>query len=173
MMMTEALFYMFAVTVLTFAVLAVTTRRILRAAVYLLFVLIATAVIYFIANFYFLAAVQILVYVGGIVVLIIFSILLTSHLDQRLEKPSTLKVIFTTIAIIVGAIVTIYTISGYTFQANGKVPADTSVSTIGKQLLSYGDNGYVLPFEVISILLLAAMIAAIAIAKRDKKATDD
>jgi len=171
--MTEILFYLFAATVLTFAVLSVTTRRILRAAVYLLFVLIATAVIYFITNFYFLAAVQILVYVGGIVVLIIFSILLTSHLDQRLEKPSTLKVILTTIAIIVGAIVTIYTISGYNFQANGKVPADTSVSTIGKQLLNYGDNGYVLPFEVISILLLAAMIAAIAIAKRDKSPADD
>ena len=172
-MITEALFYLFAATVLTFAVLAVTTRRILRAAVYLLFVLIATAVIYFIADFYFLAAVQILVYVGGIVVVIIFSILLTSHLDQRLEKPSALKVLFTTIAIIFGAIVTSYTISGYNFQANGKAPADTSVSTIGKQLLNYGDNGYVLPFEVISILLLAAMIAAIAIAKRDKKPADD
>lgn len=171
--MTEVFFYLFAAIVLTFAVLAVTTRRILRAAVYLLFVLIATAVIYFITNFYFLAAVQILVYVGGIVVLIIFSILLTSHLDQRLEKPSALKVLFTTIAIIVGAIVTTYTIYGYNFQANGREPEDTSVNTIGKQLLNYGDNGYVLPFEVISILLLAAMIAAIAIAKRDKEPADD
>ena len=46
---------------------------------------------------------------------------------------------------------------------------DTSVNSIGRQLLSYGEGGYILPFEVISILLLAAMIAAIIIAKKEKE----
>src|SRR5665647_378771 len=82
-MLNEVMFYLFGAMILTFSVLTVTTRRILRAAVYLLFVLISTAGVYFMLNYNFLAAVQLTVYAGGIVVLIIFLILLTSHLTER------------------------------------------------------------------------------------------
>ena len=57
---------------------------------------------------------------------------------------------------------------GETILMNYRV-YDTSVNSIGRQLLSYGEDGYILPFEVISILLLAAMIAAIIIAKKEKE----
>ena len=70
-----------ALTIVICSVLAVTTRKILRAATYLLFTLFATAAIYFKLNYEFLGAVQIAVYAGGIVVLFVFSILLTSHPD--------------------------------------------------------------------------------------------
>ena len=73
----QIMFAVFAIAIIVFSVLAVTSRRILRAAVSLLFVLIATAGLYFLLNYQFLAAVQLTLYAGGIVVLIIFSILLT------------------------------------------------------------------------------------------------
>jgi NADH-quinone oxidoreductase subunit J len=65
-----------------------------------------------------------------------------------------------------GAGVTIYAIRSFAFQPTLAAPIDHSIETIGLKLLSYGDYGYVLPFEVISVLLVAAMIAAIVIAKR-------
>ncbi len=68
-----------ALALIIFSVLAVTTRKILRAATYLLFALFATAALYFKLDYEFLGAVQIAVYAGGIVVLFVFSILLTSH----------------------------------------------------------------------------------------------
>ena len=67
------------------AILAVTTRRILRAATYLLFVLFGTAGIYFQLNYSFLGAVQLLIYAGGITVLYVFSILLTSSQGDKAE----------------------------------------------------------------------------------------
>jgi NADH-ubiquinone/plastoquinone oxidoreductase chain 6. len=68
------IFYLLAALTLVSGVLAVTTRHIFRAAIYLLFALIGVAGIYFWLNYQFIAAVQIVVYVGGIVVLIIFSV---------------------------------------------------------------------------------------------------
>ena len=70
------------------AVLAVTTRRILRAATYLLFVLFGTAGIYFQLNYSFLGAVQLLIYAGGITVLYVFSILLTSSEGDKATSSS-------------------------------------------------------------------------------------
>ena len=74
--MEKFVFYILAAMVFVFSILTVTSRKILRAAVYLLFVLLATAGLFFMLNFNFLAAVQLTVYAGGIVVLIIFSVIL-------------------------------------------------------------------------------------------------
>src|SRR5665648_309550 len=148
-MLNEVMFYLFGVMILTFSVLTVTTRRILRAAVYLLFVLISTAGVYFMLNYNFLAAVQLTVYAGGIVVLIIFSILLTSHLSERAAMAPLKQSIFSALATLAGAILTIM--------------------DVGNSLVSYNRDGYALPFEVISVLLLAAMIGAIVVAKKERK----
>ena len=75
-----------ALAIVVFSVLAVTTRKILRAATYLLFALFATAALYFQLDYEFLGAVQIAVYAGGIVVLFVFSILLTSHSGSRVAE---------------------------------------------------------------------------------------
>ena len=79
-------FAILAIFIVASAVLAVTTKRILRAATYLLFVLIGTAGIYFQLNYSFLGAVQLLVYAGGITVLYVFSILLTASEGDQAEK---------------------------------------------------------------------------------------
>ena len=84
------------------AVLAVTTRRILRAATYLLFVLFGTAGIYFQLNYSFLGAVQLLIYAGGITVLYVFSILLTSSEGDMAEHLKGYKLVAGLIATCLG-----------------------------------------------------------------------
>lgn len=79
------LYAIVTLAIVIFSVLAVTTRKILRAATYLLFTLFAAAVVYFMLDYQFLGAVQIAVYAGGIVVLFVFAILLTSHPGNNSE----------------------------------------------------------------------------------------
>lgn len=162
------MFILLSVVIVIFGILTVTSRKVLRAAVYLLFVLVATAGIYFQLNYNFLAAVQLTVYAGGIVVLIIFSILLTSHINDKMKNPSLTSSLFAALAAGAGAILTIVTIFTFTFNPTTNPEIGSDVGTIGKYLISYDKEGFVLPFEVISILLLAAMVAAIVIAKREK-----
>lgn len=161
------MFYLFSAIILVFSLLTITSRRILRAAVYLLFVLIATAGIYFLLQYQFMAAVQLTLYAGGIVVLIIFSILLTHHLTHRFKRPQLLNLIMGVTVAVVGSAVTIFTILKYPFTVVAKTELPATMDNIGNQLLSTEKNGFVLPFELISILLLAAMVAAIIVAKKD------
>ncbi len=162
----QLMFILFALMIVVFSVLTVTTRKILRAATFLLFVLVSTSGLYFMLNYQFLAAIQLSLYAGGIVVLIIFSILLTSHISQKFESPGMKKVIFSALASAAGAILAIITILDYNFAATTEAAKEVNMNAIGKGFLSVDYDGYVLPFEVISILLLASMIAAIVIAKK-------
>jgi NADH-quinone oxidoreductase subunit J len=160
------LFYFIATVMVVFSILAVTSRRILRAAIYLLFALAGTAAIYFMVDYYFLAAVQLIVYAGGIVVLIIFSILLTTHINEELQSPPWSKVFITAVLILGSFTLTIYILTNHVFVRQPGEQLEFTMNLIGVRMLSYGEGGYVLPFEVISILLLAAMVGAIVIAKR-------
>lgn len=162
------MFYLFSGIILICSLLTITTRRILRAAVYLLCVLLSTAGLYFMLKYQFMAAVQLTLYAGGIVVLIIFSILLTSHISHRFKHPDLTKLLMGIGTAAVGAGMVIATLLSHKFQANSASELPVDMTAIGTQLLSTEKNGYVLPFELISILLLAAMIAAIVIAKKEK-----
>jgi NADH-quinone oxidoreductase subunit J len=168
----QVMFFVFAAVILIFSLMTVMSRRILRSAIYLLFVLIATAGLYFMLNYNFLAAVQLTVYAGGIVVLIIFSILLTSHISERAEMAGWKQAVFSALAAVAGAILTVMTILRFTFKASTGEPLKVQVKTIGEKLIGYGKDGYALPFEVISVLLLAAMIGAIVVARRESKKTN-
>lgn len=165
----EFMFYLFAAIIVVFSILSVTSRKILRSAVFLLFVLLSTSGMYFMMNYQFLAAVQLTLYAGGIVVLIIFSILLTSHINEKFEPITAQKGLWSALAAILGAALCIITILDYKFEATTAAAREIDMNVIGRDLLGYGYNGYILPFEVISILLLAAMIASIVIAKKVKK----
>jgi NADH-quinone oxidoreductase subunit J len=169
----QIMFAIFALVIVVFSVLTVTSRRILRAAVSLLMVLIATAGLYFLLNYQFMAAVQITLYAGGIVVLIIFSILLTSQISHKFERIETKKAIFSALAAVAGAVVVITTILNHSFSADTVAAAEIDMHVIGRSLLETGPDGYVLPFEVISVLLVAAMIGAIVIAKKGSPHKDE
>lgn len=162
----QLMFILFSVMIIVFSILTVTSRKILRAAVYLLMVLVSTSGLYFMLNYQFIAAVQLTIYAGGIVVLIIFSILLTSHISQKFDPVGVKKTIFSALAVISGAILSIVTILDYKFSATTQAAREIDMQVIGKSLLSVDYDGYILPFEVISILLIAAMIAAIIVAKK-------
>lgn len=165
--MERFIFYALAMIMIGSAIASVTSRKMLRSVVYLLFVLIAIAGVYFMADFNFLAAIQLTVYAGGIIVLIIFSVLLVHHIDMELEVAKASKRIITAITCMIGLAVFLTTIYSHPFET---VPnaITTTTGDIGKLLLSYEAGGFILPFEVISILLLAAMIGAIIIAKGGK-----
>ncbi|MGA3013414.1 MAG: NADH-quinone oxidoreductase subunit J [Bacteroidales bacterium] len=164
----QIMFFIFSAMILVFSILTVSSRRILRAATFLLFVLVSTAGLYFMLRFNFLAAIQLTLYAGGIVVLIIFSILLTSQVGAKLELPGLSKKMFALIASLAGAILCITTILKYKFPETRVIAENTNIDDIGKALTNTGKFGYALPFEVISILLLAAMIGSIVIAKKRK-----
>lgn len=166
-MLNEFMFILIAVMILVFSILTVLTRKILRAAVYMLFVLISTAGLYFMLSYNFLAAVQLTVYAGGIVVLIIFSILLTSHLSERAVMAPFKQSLFSALATLAGATLTLVTILRYSFIPNTGVDPQFNITDVGNALVSYNREGYALPFEVVSILLLAAMIGSIVVAKKE------
>lgn len=171
-------FYVLSVFILGSALLAVTTRKIFRSAIWLLFSLTGIAGLYFWLQMEFVAAVQIVVYVGGIVVLIIFSIFLTQQSGKDLPAPARGRALFSALAAGAGFVLTCLTVVRYAFPAAGKggtagygAAAVAGVGRIGAQLLSTSEHGYVLPFEVISVLLLAAMIGCIVIAMKIKPDT--
>jgi len=165
--MERYIFYIVALMMIVFAIASVSSRKMLRSVIYLLFVLIGVASIFFLIDYNFLAAIQLTVYAGGIVVLMIFSVLLVHHIEMQLEMAKVSKRILTAIASLIGIAVVLVTIHSYDFKVTG-IPTTTTTAQIGTGLLSYEAGGFILPFEVISVLLLAAMIGAIIIAKGKK-----
>ena len=163
-----AIFYLLATLTLVSAVLAVTTRMIFRAAIYLLFSLIGIAGFYFWLQYEFIAAVQIVVYVGGIVVLIIFSIFLTQQAGEKLPRQKLGRQLFGALAAFCGLALVLVQLSIHTFYSTDTKSIDPGVANIGRQMLGTSENGYALPFEVVSILLLAALIGCIVIALKSK-----
>ncbi|MEJ2113665.1 MAG: NADH-quinone oxidoreductase subunit J [Flavobacteriaceae bacterium] len=169
--MERVIFYLLALSMIVFAITAVTSRKMLRSVIYLLFVLVGIAGIFFLIDYNFLAAIQLTVYAGGIIVLIIFSVLLVHHIELKLEMAKPSRQIVTAIACLIGIGVFLATIYSYQFNVIEN-NVTTTTAEIGAKLLSYEAGGFILPFEVISVLLLAAMIGAIVIAK-GRKLTDN
>jgi NADH-quinone oxidoreductase subunit J len=163
------IFYLLAALTVGSALLSVTSRNIFRSAIFLLFSLIGIAGIYFWLQYDFIAAVQIIVYVGGIVVLIIFSIFLTQQAGEKLPAQKLKRKIFSVLAAVLGFALVMLQINRYTFSEIPEKGEPVTVAAIGKQLLNIDKSGLALPFEIISILLLAAMVGCIVIAMRQGK----
>jgi len=170
--MEKIIFYILALIMIVCAIASVTSRQMLRSVIYLLFVLIGIAGIYFLIDYNFLAAVQLTVYAGGIIVLVIFSVLLVHHIEMELEMARLSRKILAGMVCLIGLGAFLYTIYSTNFIVveNYKI---TTVEEIGRGLLSYEAGGFILPFEVISVLLLASMIGAIIIGKGDKLTKND
>ena len=164
------LYVIVALSIIVFSILAVTTRRILRAATYLLFVLFGTAAVYFMIGYQFLGAMQIAVYAGGILVLFVFAILLTSKPCKQAEPLTAHRRHLGLLAGVAGvaacgfALVTFNRFCGLAMSE--ATPLD--MEKIGTMLLGTGKYQYLLPFEAVSVLLLACIIGAIVVARRDK-----
>lgn len=172
MSISSVIFYIISAFILVNAFLAVNARKIFRSSIWLLFSLTAIAALYFWMDVNFIAAVQIVVYVGGIVVLIIFSIFLTQRAGDEMPKPVLKRRIFSILAVLLGIAFTVRQISLHDFKTTATTALNADVDVIGTQLLSTTEHGYVLPFEAVSILLLAAMVGCIVIAIKLKSTSD-
>ena len=140
-----------AVAIIVFSVLSVTSRKILRAATYLLFTLFATAALYFQLGYEFLGAVQLAVYAGGILVLFVFSILLTTKPGDNAERLVSKKKKLGLTAAVAGVAVCGYAVD---------------MEKIGHALMGTEKFEYLLPFEAISVLLLACIIGGVTVARK-------
>lgn len=162
------IFYLLAALTIGSAILAVATRQIFRAAIFLLFSLIGVAGLYFWLQYDFIAAVQIVVYVGGITVLIIFSIFLTQQAGEKLPAQNSGRLLFSALAAFCGLSFVMLQLVQHEFSSDTSNQLEPSVANIGSRMLSVHQGGYALPFEVVSILLLAALVGCIVIAIKSK-----
>ena len=162
----KAVFIFLSTVIVVCSIMTVTTRRILRSATYLLFVLFATAGIYFQLNYSFLGAVQLTIYAGGIIVLYVFSILLTSSDGKKAERMKNSKFVAGFITAIAGAALCIFITLTHTFAPSRFVPGEIDQKVIGHALMGTAIYQYLLPFEAISVLLLACIIGGIIIARK-------
>ena len=165
----QIIFYGIAIIMIVCSIVAVTSQRILRSATFLLFVLIATAALYLQMGYEFLAGVQISVYAGGILVLYVFSILLTSHAGDKEKARGWKKVVSAVSVAVVGFVVCGFIIfNNVKFKAQYLLPdvEMPDMKIIGKTMMGVEKYEYLMPFMVLSILLLACIIGGIMIARK-------
>ena len=131
-----------AVAMLIMSVMAITTKSLLRSATYLLLTLICTAGFYLFLNYHFLAAVQVSVYAGGVVVLFVFAIFLTTKKDEVLVKHEYRRYVYGALIALVGIGLVAYTIlkTKFIYAANPSMEGDTqlSMADIGTALMGTG-----------------------------------
>jgi NADH-quinone oxidoreductase subunit J len=152
------------------AVKVVTTRNVVHAALYLVMVLAGMAAQYVLLAAEFVAVTQVLVYIGAIVVLFLFGIMLTEarlgrsdDLDNPTTRPVALALALAMLGLLVGALWdqfedTELSLVGHTTAELGQTTTQVSDAIF---------SSYLVPFEAISVLLLAALIGAIVLARRD------
>jgi NADH-quinone oxidoreductase subunit J len=159
------LFLITAVVILASAVMVVSTRNLVHAALWLVSALFGVAVLYALLNAGFLAVVQVVIYIGAIAILFIFAVMLTRR-EMRDTGPGLNKNWW------VSALMSLLTFGGLAFllsnwsgfsQTSASLPSGfDAVSALGEALIS--PEAFVLPFEVASVLLVAALVGAVYIA---------
>ena len=166
----KIIFLLIGVLILVSALMVVTTRKLIHAALWLVAALFGVAVLYAILQAGFLAVVQVVVYIGAIAILFIFAVMLTRR-DMRDQGPQTRSNWW--IAALLGLLI----LAGLVFliitqpdveRTAAVIPAGVdTLRNLGTALVS--PDAYVLPFEVASVLLLAALVGAVYIAGFGKK----
>lgn len=167
------MFCILAVVILGSAVMCVMTKSIMRSATFLLFVLFGVAGMYFLLDYTFLGAAQIAVYAGGITVMYIFAINLVSKrtLENLVERFKGTRVLGGALIALIGLVmVAVIVLKNNLFNAvvSGSLQ-EVPMQKIGESMVSSGKYGYVLPFEFISIFILACIIGGILIARKEDK----
>ncbi len=161
----DIIFYLFAILTLVSAYFVVTNKNIVHSAFFLLFTLFGIAGLYVLLGADFLAVVQIMVYVGGILILLLFGVMITNKITNVSIKTGTIHIIPAAIVIglFAGALASIMVKTEWQTET-AKIPFTTSYA-LGKSLITE----YLLIFEILGILLLIALIGAASIARREEK----
>ena len=172
-MANSIMFVILAVVILGSAILCVTTTKIMRAATFLLFVLFGVAGLYFLLDYTFLGAAQISIYAGGVTMLYVFAIQLVGKrsLQGLVERVKGSRVIFGAILSLVGLVTVCFVLlkNQFLFAAADKPDTEVPMQVIGHALVGADRFQFVLPFEFISLFLLACIIGGLAIARKEEK----
>ncbi len=150
----------------------VTTRHLFRGALALIGVLSGVAGMYLLMNAQFLSAVQITIYIGGIVVLLVYVVMLVSDVTQKgfANSSSWRKTMGGILSAMLFVLIMVAVAQPEIIGINkDSLPRSASITEIGRALLSPDKGGFILAFELISILLIAAVVGAVTIAFPGKK----
>ena len=158
-----AIFYILAAFTVWAAAVVVLGKNIVRAAVALIFTFCGMAALYVLLDAEFLAAVQVLIYVGGITILLLFAIMLTSRISSAATRVINDQVLLSAIAAVGLLVGLIYAAVRGIPALSGPPRLPETAPFLGRALLTT----YALPFEVVSILLLAGMVGAIVLARKE------
>ena len=168
------MFCILAVVILGAAVMSVATKRIMRSVTYLLIVLFGVAGLYFLLDYTFLGAAQIAVYAGGVTMLFIFAIQMVNKraLEGAVERLKAKSIVRGVLLAVVG-LVTVLGVLATNRLIDSVVEAtengEVSMEVIGNALVGSDKFQYVLPFEFISVFLLACIIGGIVVSRKEKE----
>lgn len=159
-------FYLFAALIVISAIFMVISRNIYYSALWLALTLFSVAGIFVLLNAYFLAGIQVLIYIGAVVVLTIFVINLTKEIEGKIEKQHNKQIIPALLASLLCAVLIILAVlkTDWASRIINWTSYDETAK-IGNLLLS----DFVIPFEAASVLLLIALIGSIAIVSIDRE----
>ncbi len=167
------MFGIFAAVIICAALYSVCTKYIMRAATSLMFVLFGVAGMYFLLDYTFLGAVQLSIYAGAITMIYIFAIqLIDKHTLQGLKEQIKGSRVATGVVVALVGLVTVIGILAkncFLYAANLMPDLEVDMQTIGTDLMGAGKYQYVLPFEFISVFLLACIIGGLMIARHSKE----
>jgi NADH-quinone oxidoreductase subunit J len=183
--MTEVVFYIFAAAAVLSATLCILQKSPISAALWLVSTMFSLAAIYVLLNAQFIAAIQVLVYAGAVMVLFLFVIMLLNlgHAQSDIRGPSTVAATLVIVGLLAIELVTLIQYSPRQLAAEqAQGPTFTDLATVfvagqitQQQSAAHGVVGavaapmfqvYLIPFEITSILLLVAMVGAVVLAKR-------
>lgn len=168
MSLTDFLFYAFAGVTLAGAAVVAFSRNILYAALGMLTALLGAGSLYIYLSADFVAVTQLLVYVGGVLVLVLFAVMLTNKITEIKVSNRSFGMFGGVLLLVAGApiLLAIATLTPWQLRATG--PLAPSTRAIGDALLT----SWLLPFEVASLVLLATLIGAVVIARKELKADE-
>jgi NADH-quinone oxidoreductase subunit J len=183
--MTEVVFYIFAAAAVISAALCILQRSPIAAALWLVSTMFSLAAIYVLLNAQFIAAIQVLVYAGAVMVLFLFVIMLLNlgHAQSDIRGPSTVAATLVIVGLLAVELVALFTYSPRQVAselAQWPTYTDPSTAFVAGNLTQRAAEAqgvvgavaaplfqvYLIPFEITSILLLAAMVGAVVLAKR-------
>ncbi|MEJ5305866.1 MAG: NADH-quinone oxidoreductase subunit J [Ignavibacteria bacterium] len=165
----DFIFYVFAAIIVVSAFIVVAARNIIYSAFSLLFTFFGVAGIYVLLNADFIAVVQVIIYVGGILVLIIFGVMLTNKITDVEIKTESIHIVPATIitGLIGGTLIAVLT------KTNWKIAEPQNVNQTVMEIGRFVVVHYMILFELAGIILLVALIGSVMIARREKVQTDE
>jgi NADH-quinone oxidoreductase subunit J len=159
----DIIFYIFAVITIISAGIVVFSRNIIYSAFSLLFTFSGVAGIYVLLNADFIAITQLLIYVGGILILLIFGVMLTTNMINVDLNTKPLKSLPAVVVVAIVAALLVSTVLSTNWKQTQPEYTDVTINRIGELLLTQ----YLLPFEIASIVLLVAIVGAAFLARRN------